>query len=184
MLVSAVWRCAWRSSASVSRAAAARPCRCMTASGANAMTLRRSRGTTASPRARPVSVILRQVDGRTLGVGESAVEVLPGSHKLLVDCRIAETDSVSRHLIEAEIPPAAGIVSWRKPPPACASAPRFTFRHWTNGRRGDAGHDVAGACSQEARGSLHFFSRRAAEHKQAIIDSVATYARPCCALSF
>jgi hypothetical protein len=50
----------------------------------------------------PVSVILRQVDGRTLGVGESAVEVLPGSHKLLVDCRIAETDSVSRHLIEAE----------------------------------------------------------------------------------
>ena len=50
----------------------------------------------------PVSVILRQVDGRTLGVGESAVEVLPGSHKLLVDCRIAETDSVSRHLVDAE----------------------------------------------------------------------------------
>jgi hypothetical protein len=50
----------------------------------------------------PVSVILRQVDGRTLGVGDIAVEVLPGSHKLLVDCRIAETNSVSRHLIDAE----------------------------------------------------------------------------------
>jgi hypothetical protein len=50
----------------------------------------------------PVSVILRQVDDRTLSVGESAVEVLPGNHKLLVDCRIAETDSVSRHVVDAE----------------------------------------------------------------------------------
>jgi hypothetical protein len=51
----------------------------------------------------PVTVILRQVDGRTLGVGDNAVEVLPGSHTLLVDCRIAETESVSRHAIEAEV---------------------------------------------------------------------------------
>lgn len=51
----------------------------------------------------PVSVILRQVDGRTLGAGENAAEVLPGSHTLLVDCRIAETGSVSRHSIEAEV---------------------------------------------------------------------------------
>jgi hypothetical protein len=50
----------------------------------------------------PVSVILRQVDDRTLGVGVSAVEVLPGSHNLLVDCRIAETNSVSRHRFDAE----------------------------------------------------------------------------------
>src|SRR5690554_4022012 len=36
----------------------------------------------------PVSVILRRVDGITLRVGQSSVEVLPGTHTLLVDCRI------------------------------------------------------------------------------------------------
>jgi hypothetical protein len=53
----------------------------------------------------PVSVILRQVDGRPLGFGQNAVEVLPGKHELLVDCQIAETRSVSRHTIEAEVWP-------------------------------------------------------------------------------
>lgn len=51
----------------------------------------------------PVSVILRQVDGNTLGPGETSVEVLPGEHTLLVDCRIAETNSISRHSIDAEL---------------------------------------------------------------------------------
>lgn len=51
----------------------------------------------------PLSVILRQVDGRSLNVGQSSVEVLPGSHKLLVDCKIAETDSVTRHAVEVEV---------------------------------------------------------------------------------
>lgn len=51
----------------------------------------------------PLSVILRQVDGRTLNVGQSSVEVLPGEHKLLVDCKIAETDSVTRHAIDVEV---------------------------------------------------------------------------------
>jgi hypothetical protein len=51
----------------------------------------------------PVTVILRQVDGRTLSIGENAVEVLPGAHSLLVDCRIAETGSVSRHAIDADV---------------------------------------------------------------------------------
>jgi hypothetical protein len=31
------------------------------------------------------------------------VEVLPGKHHLLVDCRIAETQSVTRHDIETEV---------------------------------------------------------------------------------
>jgi hypothetical protein len=53
----------------------------------------------------PVSVILRQVDGRPLGFGQNAVEVLPGKHELLVDCQIAETGGVSRHTIEAEVWP-------------------------------------------------------------------------------
>jgi len=51
----------------------------------------------------PVTVILRQVDGRALNVGQSSVEVLPGTHQLLVDCRIAETSSVTRHTLEAEV---------------------------------------------------------------------------------
>ena len=51
----------------------------------------------------PVTVILRQVDERRLSVGQHAVEVLPGVHRLLVDCRIAETESVSRHFIDADV---------------------------------------------------------------------------------
>jgi hypothetical protein len=42
----------------------------------------------------PLTVILREVDNVPLNVGQSAVEVLPGKHRLLVDCRIAETESV------------------------------------------------------------------------------------------
>lgn len=51
----------------------------------------------------PLSALLRQVDGRTLSVGESAVDVLPGSHHLLVDCRIRETDSTTRHSLDVEV---------------------------------------------------------------------------------
>ena len=50
----------------------------------------------------PISVLLRQVDGQTLSIGQSAVDVLPGKHTLLVDCRIQETQSVSRHSIEQD----------------------------------------------------------------------------------
>ena len=50
----------------------------------------------------PISVILRQVDDRTLSLGQNAVDVLPGTHTLIVDCRIQETDSISRHTIEAD----------------------------------------------------------------------------------
>jgi len=53
----------------------------------------------------PVSVILRQVDGQRLGLGQNAVDVLPGKHELLVDCQIAETQSVSRHSIQVEVWP-------------------------------------------------------------------------------
>ena len=51
----------------------------------------------------PVTVILRRVDGRPLSVGERAVDVLPGKHVLLVDCRITETKSVSRHSIDVDV---------------------------------------------------------------------------------
>jgi hypothetical protein len=51
----------------------------------------------------PVSVILRQVDGRELKLGQIAVELLPGEHELLVDCRIAETSSITRHALDVDV---------------------------------------------------------------------------------
>jgi hypothetical protein len=51
----------------------------------------------------PVSVALRQVDGITLSASQSAVDVLPGTHTLLVDCRVQETGSITRHEIEIEV---------------------------------------------------------------------------------
>lgn len=51
----------------------------------------------------PISVILRRVDGQALNVGQTSVDVLPGEHRLLVDCRIAETKAVSRHTLDVEV---------------------------------------------------------------------------------
>jgi hypothetical protein len=51
----------------------------------------------------PLTVVLREVDNTPLNIGQNAVDVLPGKHRFLVDCRIAETDSVSRHSIEQEV---------------------------------------------------------------------------------
>lgn len=51
----------------------------------------------------PVTVILRQVDGRDIGVTQTSVEVLEGKHSLLVDCRIAETKGGSRHSLDVEV---------------------------------------------------------------------------------
>lgn len=51
----------------------------------------------------PITVVLRQVDGQDIGLTQTAVEVLEGQHELLVDCRIAETKSVSRHALEVEV---------------------------------------------------------------------------------
>src|SRR5262245_37254076 len=51
----------------------------------------------------PITVTLREVDGNVLNVGQNSVDVLPGEHRLLVDCRIAETKRTSRHSIDAEV---------------------------------------------------------------------------------
>lgn len=51
----------------------------------------------------PLTLVLREVDDTALNVGQNAVDVLPGEHRLLVDCRIAETQSVSRHSVEVEV---------------------------------------------------------------------------------
>jgi hypothetical protein len=51
----------------------------------------------------PLTIVLREVDNTPLNIGQNAVEVLPGKHRFLVDCRIAETESVSRHSIETDV---------------------------------------------------------------------------------
>lgn len=51
----------------------------------------------------PISVILRKVDDRELTLGERSAEMLPGTHRFLVDCRIAETASVTRFTLEQEV---------------------------------------------------------------------------------
>jgi hypothetical protein len=51
----------------------------------------------------PLTLVLREVDNTPLNIGQNAVDVLPGKHRFLVDCRIAETQSVSRHSIETDV---------------------------------------------------------------------------------
>ena len=51
----------------------------------------------------PVQVRLRQVDDREVGLAASQVELAPGKHAFLVDCRIAESGSVRRFTVEAEL---------------------------------------------------------------------------------
>jgi hypothetical protein len=51
----------------------------------------------------PLTLVLREVDNTPLSVRENSVEVLPGKHRFLVDCRIAETEKTSRHSIEEEV---------------------------------------------------------------------------------
>jgi hypothetical protein len=50
----------------------------------------------------PISVVLRQVDEQTLSLGQNSIDVLPGKHSVLVDCRIQETMSITRHRIEQD----------------------------------------------------------------------------------
>jgi CRISPR/Cas system-associated exonuclease Cas4 (RecB family) len=51
----------------------------------------------------PITVVLRQVDGQDIGLTQTSVDVLEGEHSVLVDCRIAETNRVSRHALEVEV---------------------------------------------------------------------------------
>lgn len=51
----------------------------------------------------PLTVVLRQVDETPLNLGQNSVDILPGKHRLLVDCRIAETQSISRHALDVEV---------------------------------------------------------------------------------
>jgi len=45
----------------------------------------------------PVTLTLRSVDGKALKFWQSGADVSSGQHRLLVDCRVAETEKVSRY---------------------------------------------------------------------------------------
>jgi hypothetical protein len=52
----------------------------------------------------PMRLVLRAVDDIALNPGTTnTVEVLPGAHRLLVDCVLTETGSSGRHSIEVEV---------------------------------------------------------------------------------
>ena len=51
----------------------------------------------------PVQVILRKVDEYEVPVSKTVVELPPGRHSFLVDCRVPEAGVVTRFAIEAEV---------------------------------------------------------------------------------
>jgi hypothetical protein len=51
----------------------------------------------------PVQVRIRKVDGRDVGMAASNVELPPGPHAIVVDCRVAESGSVRRFTVEADL---------------------------------------------------------------------------------
>jgi len=53
----------------------------------------------------PVQLRIRRVDGREIGLSASKVELPAGRHALLVDCRVAESDSLRRFTVEADLEP-------------------------------------------------------------------------------
>ncbi len=53
----------------------------------------------------PVQIRIRRVDGREIGVSANKVELPAGRHALLVDCRVAETGSLRRFTVQAELEP-------------------------------------------------------------------------------
>jgi hypothetical protein len=55
----------------------------------------------------PVQLRLRQADGRDLPLTANAVELPPGMHVLLVDCRVTESGATQRFTVEAELEPGA-----------------------------------------------------------------------------
>ena len=51
----------------------------------------------------PVEVILRKVDDYEVPVGRRSVELAPGSHRFVVDCRVPEAGVVTRFVLDEEV---------------------------------------------------------------------------------
>ncbi|MEX2149917.1 MAG: hypothetical protein WD793_06870 [Steroidobacteraceae bacterium] len=53
----------------------------------------------------PVQLRLRQVDERSIPLAASSVELRPGPHRLLVDCRVTESGTTERFMLDVELEP-------------------------------------------------------------------------------
>lgn len=51
----------------------------------------------------PVTVRLRRVDGHEVPLTASRVELAPGAHQLLVDCRVRESGALARFALAVEV---------------------------------------------------------------------------------
>jgi len=51
----------------------------------------------------PVTVTLRSVDGIALKFWQSGADVSGGKHRLLVDCRVAAAEKLSRHELNVDV---------------------------------------------------------------------------------
>ncbi len=51
----------------------------------------------------PVEVILRRVDGYDVPLSKTRVELEPGLHRFVVDCRVPEAGVVTRFVIDDEV---------------------------------------------------------------------------------
>jgi hypothetical protein len=51
----------------------------------------------------PVQVRIRRADDHDIGVQSSSVELPPGKHTLVIDCRVAETGAMRRFTLEEEL---------------------------------------------------------------------------------
>lgn len=51
----------------------------------------------------PVEVILRKVDDFEVPVNRTSVELRPGQHRFVVDCRVREAGVVTRFVLDAEV---------------------------------------------------------------------------------
>jgi hypothetical protein len=51
----------------------------------------------------PVTVRLRQVDGRDVPFSAARVVLAPGAHELLVDCRVRESGALARFVLAVEV---------------------------------------------------------------------------------
>lgn len=51
----------------------------------------------------PVEVILRKVDDFEVPVNKTSVELRPGQHRFVVDCRVREAGVVTRFVLDEEV---------------------------------------------------------------------------------
>lgn len=51
----------------------------------------------------PIQIRIRQADGHDVGLTASKVELPPGKHSFVIDCKVAESGTVQRFTLEEEL---------------------------------------------------------------------------------